>query len=96
MRHLLAPLGAGEQVLPALSSGQNVFTPHPTWEALHSTDLLMLAGGGIAAHPDGAAAGVKSLRDSWAAAQAGIALEDATRDSEALARAVEFFGKQNR
>jgi ribulose-bisphosphate carboxylase large chain len=96
VRHLLAPLGSSEPVLPALSSGQNVFTPHPTWEALHTTDLLMLAGGGIAAHPDGAAAGVKSLRDSWAAAQAGTALEDAAHDSEPLARAVEFFGKENR
>jgi ribulose-bisphosphate carboxylase large chain len=94
VRHLLAPLGAGQQVLPALSSGQNVFTPHPTWQALHTTDLLMLAGGGIAAHPDGAAAGVKSLRDSWAAAQAGIALAEAARQSEPLARAVEFFGAQ--
>jgi ribulose-bisphosphate carboxylase large chain len=83
-------------VLPALSSGQNVFTPHRTWDALHSTDLLMLAGGGIAAHPDGAAAGVRSLRDSWAAAQAGIALEDAALGSEPLARAAEFFGAQQR
>ena len=96
VRHLLAPLGSGQQVLPALSSGQNVFTPHPTWQALHTTDLLMLAGGGIAAHPDGAAAGVTSLRDSWAAAQAGVALADAARDSEPLARAVEFFGAQSR
>ncbi len=96
VRHLLEPLGSGEQVLPALSSGQNVFTPHPTWDALHSTDLLMLAGGGIAAHPDGAAAGVRSLRDSWEAAQAGIALEDAALGSEPLARAVEFFGAQQR
>jgi ribulose-bisphosphate carboxylase large chain len=94
VRHLLVPLGSGQQVLPALSSGQNVFTPHPTWQALHTTDLLMLAGGGIAAHPDGAAAGVKSLRDSWAAAQAGTALEAAARDSEPLARAVDFFGAQ--
>jgi ribulose-bisphosphate carboxylase large chain len=94
VRHLLVPLGSGQQVLPALSSGQNVFTPHPTWQALHSTDLLMLAGGGIAAHPDGAATGVKSLRDSWAAAQAGTSLEAAARDSEPLARAVEFFGAQ--
>jgi ribulose-bisphosphate carboxylase large chain len=96
VRHLLTPLGSGEQVLPALSSGQNVFTPHPTWQALHTTDLLMLAGGGIAAHPDGAAAGVKSLRDSWAAAQAGTTLDDAARESEPLARAVAFFGGPNR
>jgi ribulose-bisphosphate carboxylase large chain len=96
VRHLLTPLGDAEQVLPALSSGQNVFTPHPTWDALHSTDLLMLAGGGIAAHPDGAAAGVQSLRDAWAAARSGTALEDAARTSEPLARAVSFFGGDSR
>lgn len=92
VRHLLSPLGTGEQVLPALSSGQNVFTPHPTWNALHSTDLLMLAGGGIAAHPDGPAAGVQSLRESWAAAVAGQTLEEAATASPALAHAVQFFG----
>ncbi len=92
VRHLLTPLGRGERVLPTLSSGQNVFTPHPTWNALHTTDLLMLAGGGIAAHPGGAAAGIESLRESWAAAVAGESLEAASRRSEPLARAVEFFG----
>jgi ribulose-bisphosphate carboxylase large chain len=96
VRHLLNPIGSGEQVLPALSSGQNVFTPHPTWQALHTTDLLMLAGGGIAAHPQGPAAGVRSLRDSWTAAQAGTTLEVAARRSEPLRRAVEFFGAQSR
>jgi ribulose-bisphosphate carboxylase large chain len=96
VRHLLEPLGPSERVLPTLSSGQNVFTPHPTWDALHTTDLLMLAGGGIAAHPDGAAAGVQSLRDSWAAARSGETLDDAARRSGPLARAVEFFGDGTR
>jgi ribulose-bisphosphate carboxylase large chain len=91
IRSLLTPLGTGERVLPALSSGQNVFSPHRTWEALHSTDLLMLAGGGIAAHPDGPGAGVTSLRDAWQAAQAGVPLEEAGRDSEPLAHALDFF-----
>lgn len=91
VQHLLRPLGAGEQVLPTLSSAQNVFTPHPTWDALHTTDLLMLAGGGIAAHPHGSAAGVQSLRDSWAAASKGITLDEAARVSEPLAQAARFF-----
>jgi ribulose-bisphosphate carboxylase large chain len=52
----------------------------------------MLAGGGIAAHPGGAAAGIESLRESWAAAVAGESLEAAARRNEPLARAVEFFG----
>jgi ribulose-bisphosphate carboxylase large chain len=39
----------------------------------------MLAGGGVAAHPDGPAAGVRSLRDAWAAAIDGIPLEKAAQ-----------------
>ena len=41
---------------------------------MQSTDLLMLAGGGVAAHPDGPAAGVQSLRDAWTAAVAHVPL----------------------
>ena len=36
---------------------------------------MYLAGGGIIGHPDGAAAGVASLREAWEAAVAGVSLE---------------------
>lgn len=98
IRGLLAPLGATTPVLPVLSSGQNVTTPAPTFSAVASTDLLMLAGGGVAAHPGGPAAGVRSLRDAWAAATEGVALADAAErraraGDDALLRAVEKFGQ---
>ena len=62
-----------------------------------STDLLMLAGGGIAAHPDGPAAGVRSLRQAWAAAIDGVALQRAAElaadaGDPALLHAVQKFG----
>jgi ribulose-bisphosphate carboxylase large chain len=79
-----------------LSSGQNVTTPGPTFHAVGSTDLLMLAGGGIAAHPGGPGAGVRSLRDAWAAAVEGEPLVKAARrrggdGDEALLQAVQRF-----
>ena len=98
IRSLLTPLGETLTPVPALSSGQNVTTPDPTFRHVGSTDLLMLAGGGIAAHPDGPAAGVRSLRHAWTAAVDGVSLQEAAADraqrgDEALLHAVHSFGK---
>jgi ribulose-bisphosphate carboxylase large chain len=97
VRSLLEPLGATLAPVPTLSSGQNVMTAAPTYAAVRSTDLLMLAGGGVAAHPDGPAAGVRSLRDAWSAAIDGVPLQCAAdlaaRTGEpALLHAVQKFG----
>jgi ribulose-bisphosphate carboxylase large chain len=56
----------------------------------------MLAGGGIAGHPDGPATGVRSLRQAWAAAVNGDPLADAAaahaaRGDHALAHALQTF-----
>lgn len=96
IRSLQAPLGTTIAPLPTLSSGQNVHTPGPTFAAVGSTDLLMLAGGGIAGHPDGPAAGVRSLRQAWTAAVSGAPLADAAaaraaRGDHALAHALQTF-----
>jgi len=97
VRSLLEPLGETTTPVPTLSSGQNVSTPGPTYAAVKSTDLLMLAGGGVAAHPDGPSAGVHSLRDAWAAAVADVPLAEAARSrasqgDPALWHAVQKFG----
>ncbi len=96
IRSLLEPLGQTITPLPVLSSGQNVTTPGPTYAAVGSTDLLMLAGGGIAAHPGGPGAGVRGLRAAWAAAVAGEPLIEAARrraedGDEVLLQAVQRF-----
>src|SRR5262245_39171823 len=57
----LAPEPLGKPVLPVVSSGQWGGQAPETWRRTQTTDLLYMAGGGIQAHPDGAAAGVKSL-----------------------------------
>ncbi|MBW8719029.1 MAG: ribulose-bisphosphate carboxylase large subunit family protein [Variovorax paradoxus] len=84
---------ADDRVMPAFSSGQWAGTVPATWKAIGSDDLLFMAGGGILAHPDGAAAGVTSIRQAWSAARAGTALQEAARSAPELARALAFFGK---
>jgi len=94
-RDCFTPLteAADDRVMPAFSSGQWAGTVPATWAAVGSDDLLFMAGGGILAHPDGAAAGVASIRQAWSAARAGIALADAAREQPELASALAFFGK---
>lgn len=76
-------------VMPVFSSGQTARQAHGTFAALGSTDLIMTAGGGIMAHPDGVAAGVRSLREAWSAAVEGIPLADHARTHPELGRALE-------
>lgn len=89
-RACLTPMFADKPciAMPVFSSGQTVRQPPATFAALGSTDLIYAAGGGIMAHPDGPAAGVESLRQSWDAAMAGIPLETHARDHAALAAAL--------
>ncbi|SDH18321.1 RuBisCO large subunit C-terminal-like domain-containing protein [Agrococcus jejuensis] len=97
IRALQAPLGATIAPVPTLSSAQTVRSPHPTFAAIGNDDVLMLAGGGIIGHPDGPAAGVRSLRAAWEAAVSGEPLEAAGArlagaGDATLARALGTFG----
>jgi len=85
--------GSDDAVLPAFSSGQWAGTVPATWAAVQRDDLLFMSGGGILAHPDGAAAGVASIRQAWQAVRAGTPLDMAAREAPELARALAFFGK---
>lgn len=78
-------------VMPVFSSGQTVYQAHPTLARLGSSDLIFCAGGGVAAHPDGIAAGVRSLCEAWSAAIEGVPLATAAESSSDLARAMEKF-----
>lgn len=93
-RDCLTPLaeGADDAVLPAFSSGQWAGTVPMTLAAVGTSDLLFMAGGGIMAHPDGPAAGVMSIRQSWQATMAGETLRQASVEATELRRALEFFG----
>jgi ribulose-bisphosphate carboxylase large chain len=81
-------------VLPVVSSGQWGGQACETYRRTKTVDLLYMAGGGIMAHPDGPAAGVKSLQKWWAAAVEGLTLEQAAAKYPELKTSVEKFGKK--
>lgn len=88
------PLHGGMSVLPVVSSGQWGGQACETYRRTKTVDLLYMAGGGIAAHPDGPAAGVRSLRKWWEAAVEGLTLEQAAAKYPELKKSVEKFGKK--
>lgn len=91
-KYCLVPLGNTPPAMPVFSSGQTALQAPDTYAALGSADLIHLAGGGILAHPDGAAAGVRSMQEAWAAALGGIPLDRYATTHPALRRALERFG----
>ena len=86
------PLFGGYETLPVLSSGQWAGLAPETYLRTGTTDLLVLAGGGIHGHPDGPAAGVTAMRVAWKCAVEGRDLNEAARAEPALQRAIETFG----
>jgi ribulose-bisphosphate carboxylase large chain len=84
----------GAPILPVVSSGQWGGQACETYRRTKTVDLLYLAGGGIMAHPDGPAAGMRSLRKWWAAAVEGLTLEQAAAKYPELKKSVEKFGKR--
>lgn len=92
-RSLADPLFEAEPMcaLPVFSSGQTVHQAPATLAATGTPDLLVTAGGGVVAHPNGVAAGVTAMREAYEAAFAGIDLRDFAKDRPALATALEAF-----
>src|SRR6185312_14338279 len=66
----------GCEIMPVFSSGQSAKQAPDTFKALGSTNLIFACGGGILAHPDGPAAGVRSLHEAWEAAAKNIPLAE--------------------
>jgi ribulose-bisphosphate carboxylase large chain len=87
------PLLGQTPTVPVLSSGQWAGLAHATYAAIGTTDVLVLAGGGIHGHPDGPGAGVAAMRDAWASAERGETVSEALASSPAFRRAVELFGE---
>ncbi len=81
-------------VLPVVSSGQWGGQAFETWRRTKTIDLLYMAGGGIMAHPMGAAAGVTALQQAWKAAVDGLSLEDAAKEFVEFGKSVEKFGSK--
>ncbi len=90
----LARMFDHKTVVPVVSSGQWGGQAFETYRRTKTVDLLYMAGGGIMAHPMGAAAGVVALQQAWKAAVDGLTLEDAAKQYKEFAAAVEKFGKK--
>ncbi len=81
-----------QTVLPVVSSGQWGGQAFETWRRTKTVDLLYMAGGGIMAHPMGAAAGVTALQQAWKGAVDELSLEEAAAQYPEFAKSVEKFG----
>ena len=88
----LAPDPLGKPLLPVISSGQWGGQAPETWRRTRTVDVLYQAGGGIQAHPDGPAAGVRALQRWWEAAVEGLTVAQAAAKYPELARSVAKFG----
>lgn len=87
------PLLGGNEAMPVLSSGQTPGIASRTHDLVgHADDLLVLAGGGIHAHPAGAPAGVTAMREAWDAAVSGESLQSRAARSAPLQQALATFG----
>jgi ribulose 1,5-bisphosphate carboxylase large subunit-like protein len=79
--------------LPVVCSGQWGGQAPETFRRTGRTqDLLHLCGGGIVSHPGGPAAGVRAVRQAWAAAVADIPLDEYARTHQELAQSIAKFG----
>src|SRR6185436_2544279 len=88
----LQPMSGGRAILPVVSSGQWGGQAPETYRRTRTVDLLYMAGGGIMAHPDGPAAGVRSIHKWWEAAVEGLATDQATERYPELRKSREKFG----
>lgn len=88
-------LGEQKSICPVISSGQTGLQAPETYRRVATTDLLYLAGGGIAAHPSGHAAGVAALRQAWEAAVAGISLDEYAKTHPELRQSMQKFKKSD-
>lgn len=95
MEACATPLLGGMSVLPVVSSGQWGGQACETYRRTKTVDLLYMAGGGIMAHPEGPAAGVRSLRKWWEAAVEGLTMEQAATTYPELRKSVEKFGAKS-
>ena len=92
IKSCLEPMARVPAIMPVVSSGQWGGQAPETYRRTRTIDLLYLAGGGIIAHPDGPAGGVKALRQAWEAAVEGVPLKKAAEKCVELRRSIEKFG----
>ncbi|WP_062223235.1 3-oxo-isoapionate-4-phosphate decarboxylase OiaX [Aureimonas sp. D3] len=91
-RSLQKPIfSEADRSLPVVCSGQWGGQAPATWDAVRTTDIMYLCGGGVVSHPGGPGAGVRAVRQAWEAAVAGIPLETYAADHPELAASLDTF-----
>ncbi len=90
----LTPMFNHKTVLPVVSSGQWGGQAFETWRRTKTVDLLYMAGGGIMAHPMGAATGVTALQQAWKGAVEGLTLEETASQYPAFSESIKKFGNK--
>lgn len=84
---------ANDVAMPVVSSGQWGGQAPETFRQAGTPDLIYVAGGGIMAHPLGAAAGLRGLQQAWEAAMRNIPLEVHATAHPELRATIATFGK---
>jgi ribulose-bisphosphate carboxylase large chain len=80
-----------KRAIPVSSGGQWAGKAPVNAEKIGHYDFIHLSGAGTYSHPDGAAAGARSIRQAWDAVITGIPLIEYARDHRELSRALEFY-----
>lgn len=89
----LTPMFRADDVaMPVVSSGQWGGQAPETYRRAGTSDLIYVAGGGIMAHPQGPAAGLRGLQQAWQAAVLGIPLADYATQHRELTETIAKFG----
>ncbi len=81
-----------DTAMPVVSSGQWGGQAPETYRRTRTVDLMYVAGGGIMAHPQGPAAGLRALQQAWEAAVQGIELGAYAATHPELRETIAKFG----
>jgi ribulose-bisphosphate carboxylase large chain len=81
-----------DTAMPVISSGQWGGQAPETNRRTQTVDLLYVAGGGIMAHPQGPAAGLRGLQQAWEAAVKGLDLYTYAETHPELKETLAKFG----
>ncbi|WPL15133.1 Ribulose bisphosphate carboxylase-like protein 2 [Thiorhodovibrio winogradskyi] len=78
--------------LPVPGGSDSAATLEAVYNLVGSADFGFVPGRGVFSHPQGPAAGARSLHQAWAAISAGVPMAEAAKDRPELKAALETFG----
>jgi 2,3-diketo-5-methylthiopentyl-1-phosphate enolase len=88
----IAGMGSIKKSFATLAGGVHPGTVKYLMDLL-GDDTMLMSGGGIYGHPQGATAGAKAIGQAIEAVKAGISIDNAAKAHEELDAAIKFWGK---